>query len=276
MRRWLASSCALALLVSSASWAWLHRDELGVVRSRPVHWKALPPTSSGRQPVVIFSEGSGLGPSWNVRIFDDGSVIDDREGRDPQRLEGTLGREAALALARRVEDRIGRPELRRELRSQDGPISSISSRVGETWTTDRAYGMFHAGVETRFYFRRFGFDPHPSSRFFDTITELTTLPLRDVHMWVPASTDLCLQRADYATTSEPWPEALPKPPPLEELSAKSPPCWRVTGDYERAVRDRVKSPTDWAVSFAGHKWQLWTQVHVPGEAALVGAPSPSP
>ena len=266
----------LGLAASAILWAWLHREELGLARSHPVHWKASAPTSVGRQPLVIFGEGSGFGPGWTVRVFDDGSVIDDRDERDPQRLEGMLGRDAALALARRVSDAIGRPEIRRELRAEDGPISSISARVGETWTTDTAYGMSHAGGETRFYFRRFGFEEHPWSRFFDTITELTKLPLRDVHPWVPESTDLCLSQADYAWTSEPWPDALPKPPPLEELAAKWPPCWRVDGDYERVVRDRVKSPTDWAVSYEGHKWQLWTRVHVPGEDALADAPAAVP
>lgn len=240
-----------------------HRGHPPFVRSTPQSRPAR--TATGRQPLVMFSEGSGFGPASQVLVYDDGSVIDYRSDRDPSRVEGELGRDAARALAERLGAAIGRPELRRESRSEDGPSCALSVRVGNTWTTDRAAGMFHGGVLTNTLLGSQGFEEHPWSRLFDAITEVTTLRLEGVHPWVPPNIDLCLFPADHAAAADPWPEALPLPPSLADVERRWPPCYSVPGRNEDTVAHRVKSPGTWAVALEGRAWQLTTSVHLPGE-----------
>jgi hypothetical protein len=262
----ILSALAVAALPTLLLARMCARGHPPFVRSAPQRRPAR--AIEGRQPLVIFAEGSGFGPAWQVFVYDDGTVIDYRSDRDPPRLEGVLGRDAARSLAERLGASVGRPELRRESQSEDGPWCALSVRVGGTWTTDRAAGMFHGGVLTNSPLGGTGVEERPWSRLFDAVTQVTTLKLEQVHPWIPPSIDLCLYPADRAAGADPWPETLPLPPSLADLERRSPPCYSVAGSYAEAATHRVTSPGTWAVAIEGHVLQLTTVVHLPGEEIL--------
>lgn len=258
-----------ALLVSVAVATWVLFPRLGLVRSRPRLVLVAASDPGQRRPVVVLTEGSGFGPWVRVFAYEDGGVIVERSDRTPMRVEGSLGHDAVKALARRVSQAIGRPEWRRELRGEDGPSAEILARVDDVWTVDRANGMF-PGVALRRSLLTGRDDDgtdHPWSSFFDVMTELTMLDLRDVHPWVPETVALCLRPADHGTTALPWPDTLPEPP-VDLLSRSPRPCFDAPGRYESAALARARAPGAWAVALGGEKWQLVVEVVLPGERTV--------